>query len=84
MQGKVMRGRRHDWWHLGVIVIESITPRPILCQGDTHTHALTGAPMGHSDTVQIKNETDGCAGGGRKERRYERRRVFGWYIIVVC
>lgn len=50
----------------------------------THTHALTGAPMGHSDTVQIKNETDGGAGGERKKRRYERRRVFGWYIIVVC
>lgn len=36
--GKVMRGRQHDWWHLGVIVIESITPHSTLCQGDTHTH----------------------------------------------
>lgn len=42
-------------------MIESITPRSTLCQGDTHTHihTFTGSPMGHSDTVQIKKETDG-------------------------
>lgn len=36
--GKVMQGRQHDGWHLGVIVIESVTPRTVRCQGDTHLH----------------------------------------------
>lgn len=44
-------------------MIESATPHPTLCQGDTHkhTHTCTGSPMGHSDTVQIKKKTDDYA-----------------------
>lgn len=36
--GELMHGRQRDGWHLGVIVIESATPRTIRCQGDTHLH----------------------------------------------
>ncbi len=62
--GKVMRGRRHDWWHWGVIVIESITPYCTaayvgVIHTHTHTYTFIGSPMGHSDTVQIKKQTDG-------------------------
>ena len=43
VRGKVMWGRRHDWWQWGVIVIESITPHSTLCQehARTHTHIHT-------------------------------------------
>lgn len=51
---KVRRGRRHDWWQWGVVAIARITPHSTL----RLTH--TGSPMGHSDTVQIKRETNGC------------------------
>ena len=62
-------------------MIESITPHSTLCQSNTHTHAFAGSPMGHSDTVQIKKETDGYV---------ERKRVsmcvcvsvFVWYIFI--
>lgn len=49
-----------------------------------HIHTFTGSPMGHSDTVQIKKETDGYVEIEQKIGDSEKGRVYLGGIHYFC